>query len=287
MEKLWLLGSGTPTPTPERFGTSYVLQINKEIIMIDCGPAATHKLVKTGILPTQIDYLFFTHHHFDHNADYPCFLLCRWDQSTGKENRLNVWGPKPTTLITERLIGKNGAFSFDVLARINHPASQRVHVNRGGTLPRPEPKVSVFDIRPGEVINGDKWKAVSAQTQHVQPWLESLAYRVETDNGIIVFLGDTEPCESIGKLADGADVLIVNCWDRQKGMEETGETSAMIGTTDAAIIARDSNAKLLILTHTGPNMCQPKAQEKTINDITSIYSGKVIFGKELMSIDLK
>ena len=44
--------------------------------MFDCGPAATHKLVKAGLYPTQVDNLFFTHHHFDHNIDYPCFLLC-------------------------------------------------------------------------------------------------------------------------------------------------------------------------------------------------------------------
>ncbi len=90
---IYLLGTGTPTPTESRFGTSYVLQLDKDYLMFDCGPATTHKLVKIGLFPTQIDYLFFTHHHFDHNSDYPCFLLCRWDQSTGKEHRLQVWGP--------------------------------------------------------------------------------------------------------------------------------------------------------------------------------------------------
>ena len=96
MRKLYLLGTGTPTPTKSRFGTSFVLQLDEDCIMFDCGPAATYKLVKAGLFPTQIDYLFFTHHHFDHNSDYPCFLLCRWDQSTGKENRLQVLGPPPT-----------------------------------------------------------------------------------------------------------------------------------------------------------------------------------------------
>jgi ribonuclease BN (tRNA processing enzyme) len=43
-------------------------------------------------VPTQVDYLFFTHHHFDHDVDYPCFLLTCWDQSVGRENLLRVWG---------------------------------------------------------------------------------------------------------------------------------------------------------------------------------------------------
>jgi ribonuclease BN (tRNA processing enzyme) len=42
-----------------------VLDIDGEKVMFDCGPAATYKLVKSGLWPTDIDYLFFTHHHFD------------------------------------------------------------------------------------------------------------------------------------------------------------------------------------------------------------------------------
>ena len=76
--RVYILGAGTPTPTAERFGSSYVVNVAGEYLMFDCGPAATHKLVKAGLWPTQIDYLFFTHHHFDHDVDYPCFLLCRW-----------------------------------------------------------------------------------------------------------------------------------------------------------------------------------------------------------------
>ena len=77
MATLTILGAGTPTPTPARFGTSYVLHVGDDYLLIDCGPATTHKLVKAGLFPTQIDTLLLTHHHFDHNADLPCFLLCR------------------------------------------------------------------------------------------------------------------------------------------------------------------------------------------------------------------
>ena len=93
MPTLHILGAGTPHPTPFRFGSSSVLEVDGEFLMFDCGPATTHKLVKAGLWPTRIDNLFFTHHHFDHDIDYPCFLLCRWDQSIGNENTLNVYGP--------------------------------------------------------------------------------------------------------------------------------------------------------------------------------------------------
>lgn len=58
MRKIYFVSSGTPTPTQSRFGTCYVLQLGDEFLMFDCGPAATHKLVKIGLFPTQIGYLF-------------------------------------------------------------------------------------------------------------------------------------------------------------------------------------------------------------------------------------
>ncbi len=170
MARIYLLGTGTPTPTPDRFGSSHVIEVAGEYLMFDCGPAATHKLVKAGLWPTQIDYLFFSHHHFDHDVDYPCFLLCRWDQSVGKENQLKVYGPTLTETITDRILGEEiGAFSHDWKARINNAGSQRVYVNRGGTLPRKPPSVDVHDIGPGLVHTGKDWKVTAAVAEHAQP----------------------------------------------------------------------------------------------------------------------
>ena len=58
-------------------------------------------MIMMDLDPKNVNNLFFTHHHFDHDIDYPCFLLCRWDQSIGKENTLNVFGPKLTEKLTE------------------------------------------------------------------------------------------------------------------------------------------------------------------------------------------
>ncbi|SVC28155.1 uncharacterized protein METZ01_LOCUS281009, partial [marine metagenome] len=187
MNSIHVLGAGTPTPTAERFGSSYVLNIDNESIMIDCGPATTYKLVKVGLWPTKIDYLFFTHHHFDHDVDYPCFLLCRWDQSIGKENILKVFGPTLTEKITEGIMGENGLFAHDWKSRINHPTGQRVHVNRGGTLPRKPPEILATDISHHFNFQSDEWEILSDVAEHVQPWLDSLAYRINTKNGSYVF----------------------------------------------------------------------------------------------------
>ena len=285
--RVHILGAGTPTPTPARFGSAFALEVGDERIMVDCGPAATHKLVKAGLWPTNIDYLFFTHHHFDHDIDYPCFLLCRWDQSVGKENALRVFGPAPTERLTRGILhDSEGIFAHDWKARVGHPLSQRIHVNRGGTLPRKPPDVRARDIGPGLAHSGADWQAVAAPAEHVQPFLDSLAYRFDTPAGSVVFTGDTQPCDSVTELARGADLMLCMCWDDQEVMDAEGESLGQCGTLGAARMAEAAGVKRLALVHVGPRLSQPDARDAGMAGARRIYGGEILFPDELDSVDL-
>ena len=286
--RVFILGAGTPTPTKYRFGSSHVLQLGDQYIMFDCGPVTTHKLVKAGLSPTEIDYLFFTHHHFDHDVDYPCFLLTRWDQSVGTEKELEVYGPTLTETLTHRLLDEStGAFAHDWIARVNNPGSQRAFELRGGTLPRKPPSVKAKDIGPGKVYNGKDWAVTAAIAEHAQPWLDSLAYRVDSEFGSIVFTGDTRPCDSVADLAKDADVMLCCCWDDQERMDRNREFDAGIcGTVDAARLAQEAGVKKLVLVHIGHELARPGDMEKGIGDMKRVYDGDLIFGEELMSLSL-
>ena len=287
MARIHVLGAGTPTPTPTRFGSSCVVELAGEKIMIDCGPATTHKMVKAGLWPTDIDYLFFTHHHFDHDVDYPCFLLCRWDQSVGRENTLQVFGPPPTEKFTDDILREDGGlFAHDWKTRVNNPSSQQLHVNRGGTLPRKPPDVFAKDIAPGRVFTSGDWEVTAAEAEHVQPYLDSLAYRVDSPEGSMVFTGDTQPCESVVELARGADIMLCMCWDDQETMDRNGEAHRQCGTTGAARMAQEAGVGALALVHIGPNLSQHGTMERGIGDVSAIYDGKVIFTDELLTIDV-
>lgn len=279
-----ILGAGTPTPTARRFGSSQVVQVGADLLMFDCGPAAVQKLAQVGIKPTDVSHLFLTHHHFDHTADYPCLLLSRWDQAADQGRTLKVVGPSPTVATTETLIGPGGVYWPDIQARMNHPASHAVFRKRGGVLPRKPPRVDARDISAGAEFSGDGWQVRTSHAVHMQPWLESIAYRVDTDEGSVVVTGDTAPCEAVTELARKADLMVCMCWDNQESMDPA-ETDAMCGSTAAADMAAAAAVKHLVLVHCGPGV-DAAGHEHLISGVRERFGGNVIVATEGLQLSL-
>jgi len=282
--RLHVIGTGSPDPRGERFGSCFVLEVGDEWLMVDCGPASTYKLARMGIPPARITALFFTHHHFDHNADYPCFMLCRWDQDTGKQPPIKVYGPPPTQEFTRRLFGQGGAFEDDIRARIGHPASQAVHKARGGSLPRPAPLFDVKDIGPDAVVEGQGWRVTAAGVRHVEPWLQSLIYRVDSPSGSVVFTGDAGPCPALYDISRGADALVICA--AYGGRAQPDIAACVTGPEDAARIASQNGMKTVVLTHASPGMSQPGRMEATVAQVAGAFAGRIIFANELTTLVL-
>ena len=285
MPRLIVLGSGTPAPSSVRWGSSFLLQIGGEWMMFDCGPAATYKMYAAGFKATEVDHLFFTHHHSDHDADYPCFLLSRFDMSIGKENELNVYGPTLTERLTERVLGEDvGAYWHDIVARTNHPLSLEAYVHRGGKLPRRPPKINARDIKPGIVATGKTWEITAARVEHVQPYLDSLAYRIDSDEGSIVFSGDTRPCESLTDLAKGADLLVMECIKLHDDWKGTASADSETDTWGAGQTAQDAGVKRVLLNHQNLTLEDPIKKTQAIHEVKQFYSGPVLWADELMEV---
>jgi ribonuclease Z len=285
--RVTLLGAGVPTPTPRRFGSAYLLDVAGRSLLVDCGPATTFKLVQAGRRLPEVSTLLFTHHHFDHNADYPCFVLTRWDQDVDQVP-LRVYGPPPTEAFTRTLFDSpDGAFVPDWNARVEHPGSQRVFANRGGTLPRRPPQIAATDVDASFVLEEDGVSIRAAHTVHAQPWLESIAYRIDGEGASIVFSGDTEPVDSVVELARGADALVCMCWDTDRAMEEDGLSGGMTGTASAGRLAAEAGVGTLILTHIGPHLDEQEIRDEGLRDARAAFGGRVVFGEEQMVLEVE
>lgn len=277
-----LLGTGTPAPSLERQSAGYLIEMEQDVILFDHGPGTHHRLLQCGRRATDVTHVFFSHLHYDHCMDYPRLVLQRWDQGAGRIAELNVYGPSPLARMTELLFSRDGVFAADIAARIGHESSLDVFRRRGGRPPREWPAPRVAEIRAGSVIEGNGWTLRAGHAHHVQPYLECLAFRVDTAGASLCYSGDSSSCSELLDLARGADVLI-QMNHSFSGMEPSAAFRAACGHHRGnAELARDAAVRTLILTHIPPDLDSPHTLERMTNEIREIYDGEVVWGEDLM-----
>jgi ribonuclease BN (tRNA processing enzyme) len=218
--------------------------------------------------------------------DYGRLVLQRWDQGADRIPDLQVYGPPPIKRMTEQLFGEDGVYGPDIRARIEHRSSVDQFEARGGKAPRKRPAPKVTEIKPGDVIQGNKWKVTVGYAQHVQPYLECLAFRLDGEDGSVCYTGDSGACEDIVKLAQGCDMLIhMNHYF--SGTAPSPAYRAACGNhKDNALTAQRAGVKTLVLTHLLSQIDQPRIREQIVHEIQQVFNGKVVWGEDLMQLTL-
>src|SRR2546428_7813442 len=115
--RITLLGTGSPTPAVKRAGSGYLVEIQGEVFIFDCGPCSYARFLQTGRKATEITQIFMTHWHYDHCTDLATYVLQRWDQGGGRIPDLTIHGPRPAKRILSSLFGPNGVYGPDQDAR--------------------------------------------------------------------------------------------------------------------------------------------------------------------------
>ena len=282
-----LLGTGTPAPSMARQSSGYLIEAGGDLLVWDHGPGAHHRLLESGRRSTEVTHAFFTHLHYDHCMDYGRLVLQRWDQGAGRIGELRVYGPPPLARMTEQLFGADGVYGPDIRARVEHRSSLDVYEARGGTLPRTRPAPQVTEIHAGSVVKGANWTLKVGHAQHVQPYLECLAFRLDTAEGSVCYTGDSGPSDTIVELARGCDLLIhMNHYF--SGTEPSPAYRAACGNhRDNALIAKRAGVKTLVLTHLLAQIDRPAVREQIVHEIRETFDGAVIWGEDLMRLTLK
>jgi ribonuclease BN (tRNA processing enzyme) len=282
-----LLGTGTPAPSLQRQGSGYLVEVGTDVIVWDHGPGAHHRLMESGRRAIDVTQAMFTHLHYDHCMDYARLVLQRWDQGADRIDDLDVYGPPPLARMTQQLFGEDGIYAADIRARILHQSSIDVFVARGGTPPRKRPAPRVKEIHAGSIIEGKDWKITVGHAVHVQPYLECLAFRIDSKDGSICYTGDSGASDTIVDLAKGCDVLI-HMNHHFSGTEPSAAYRAAVGNhRDNAATAKKAGVKTLVLTHLLAQIDQPGIREQIVHEIREVFDGRVIWGEDLMKITLE
>ena len=115
--RVTLLGTGVPTPRPDRFGPSTLVEAGDQKLLIDAGRGATIRLFQLGIPIGRLDALLLTHYHSDHTVGIPDLWLIGWLNSHfGTRVRpLHVIGPTGARTLMTNL---EKAYADDIKIRL-------------------------------------------------------------------------------------------------------------------------------------------------------------------------
>ncbi len=284
--RITLLGTGTPDPSLTRQSSGYLFEVGGDVIVMDHGPGAHHRLLESGHRAVDVTHAFFSHLHYDHCMDYGRLVLQRWDQGAGHIPELAVYGPAPMARMTELLFGENGVYGPDVRARLEHQSSLDVFALRGGEDVRKGPAPRVREVHAADVVEGSNWKVTVGHASHVQPQLECLAFRLDCDEGSVCYSGDSGACDEMIDLARGCDILI-HMNHHFSGTEPTESYRRACGNhVDNAVTAARAGVKTLVLTHLLEKICNPETRERILDEIGQTFDGQVVWGEDLMRLTL-
>lgn len=209
--ELIVLGSGTGVPSLRRRSPAYAVQAAGRLILLDLGSGACRALLRHDLNFSQVDLIALTHLHPDHIGDLVPFLFAT-HYSLGYTRQEPFW-----------LVAAGGFKDF----------RERLQNAFGHWVEGPPGLLQLQELNPEEPDRFD-WEGLTIKSAPVNHIQGSLAYRVEAAGRALVYSGDTDVSDSLVKLAQGADLLILECANPFKvpghlTPEEAGRLAAQAG----------------------------------------------------------
>jgi ribonuclease BN (tRNA processing enzyme) len=90
--KLQILGCGDAFGSGGRNHSGYLLEIERRLLLLDCGPTTLLAMKKAGLDPSHLDAVFLSHLHGDHMGGLP-FLFLEYLHESPRQSPLHVAGP--------------------------------------------------------------------------------------------------------------------------------------------------------------------------------------------------
>lgn len=186
--KLTVLGCGDAFGSNGRFNTSFLIQNDKEGILLDCGATTLVRLKQEQIDLSSISTIIISHFHGDHFGGLPFILISRLFESV-ESSPLTIIGPKG---IKEKTIELQEVLYPGTSQQLDQLVISFREFDEGKSLVIDEKKVEVYGVI------------------HSPPSLPH-AIRLTWQNKIIAFSGDTSWTDKLIPLAKGADIFICEC----------------------------------------------------------------------------
>jgi ribonuclease Z len=247
MPELIILGSAHAIPDTNHENTHMVLVGEQHRVLIDCSGSPIVRLQKAGVDPNSLTDLILTHFHPDHVSGVPSLLMSMW--LLGRKTPLDIYG-LPHTL--DRIEQTMQFFDWKHWPNFFPVIFHRLPVER---------------MTP--VLAGDEFRIFASPVHHLIP---TIGLRIEAvSGGTLAYSCDTEPCDEVVELANGADILI---------HETSGDFQGHTSASQAGSIASRAEVDTLYLIHYDPQETNllPEAKKE--------FPGKVALAEDFLHIPL-
>ena len=89
--KLTILGSASGYPTAKRSSSGYILDVDGQLVLFDCGSGVTRAFLQSELDPNSVSTIIISHTDPDHIADLPQFVQML--KLSRKKGRLDIYLP--------------------------------------------------------------------------------------------------------------------------------------------------------------------------------------------------
>lgn len=243
--QLTFLGTGVVVPTKDR-AQSGILVTRPFPILFDCGSGVLRRIEQAGYRHIDINTIFFTHHHLDHDIDFIALVKANWLRG---EKKMKVYGPIGTKEWIENLI------------KVYPYMKDRVNFE-------------IIELKDKSRVNIESIEVEAREVIHSVP---TLGYRIEGDSTLVIS-GDTEPCKGVKELCKkGVELLIHEC-----SFPDSYDVTNHTIPHELGRLIKDLNIKKVILTHLYP---ETKGHEnEMIKSIRKNFNGEVLIAYDLLGI---
>jgi ribonuclease BN (tRNA processing enzyme) len=212
-----VLGAATPYPSPDAACSGYLLRAGAAKVWVDAG-FGTFQNLQRHLDPAGLDAIWISHLHLDHSHDLQTAFYGLAYGNMGLHAPIPVYGPAGWVA---KYFGEHAAL-FSDMTEVFEP--HEIAADWSGRV-------------------GDLRLSV-CRVEHSQP---AFALRAEYEGRVLVYSGDTAPCDSLVELAAGADLFV--CEADFDSPEQRTEYILHSTPEEAAQMATAAGVKKLMVTH--------------------------------------